>query len=74
MGPSRLGGDKTGRKAPSHLDSRVTQRHLATQGFATQLIDIARAAIVMRAPSLKQDVTLAAARSQWLPKPLKGRR
>jgi hypothetical protein len=50
------------------------QRHLATQGFATLLIDIARAAIFMRAPSLKQDVTLAAARSQWLPKPLKGRR
>jgi hypothetical protein len=43
------------------------QRHLATQGFATLLIDIARAAILMRAPSLKQDVTLAAARSQWLP-------
>jgi hypothetical protein len=58
----------------SHLDSRVMQRHLATQGFATLLIDIARAAIFMRAPSLKQDVTLAAARSQWLPKPLKGRR
>ena len=50
------------------------QRHLATQGFATLLIDIARAAILMRAPSLKQDVTLAAARSQWLPKTLKGRR
>jgi hypothetical protein len=45
------------------------QRHLATQGFATLLIDIARAAILMRAPSLKQDVTLAAARSQWPPKP-----
>ena len=74
MGPSRLGGDKTGGLARSHLDSRVMQRHLATQGFATLLIDIARAAIFMRAPSLKQDVTLAAARSQWLPKPLKGRR
>jgi hypothetical protein len=59
---------------PTHLDSGVMQRHLATQGFATLLIDIARAAILMRAPSLKQDVTLAAARSQWLPKPLKGRR
>ena len=47
-----------------HLDSRVMQRHLATQGFATLLIDIARAAILMRAPSLKQDVTLAAAKSQ----------
>jgi hypothetical protein len=51
----------------SHLDSAVMRRHLATQGFATLLIDIARAAILMRAPSLKQDVTLAAARSQWLP-------
>ena len=67
--PSRLGRDKTGRLPSSHLDSRVMQRHLATQGFATLLIDIARAAILMRAPSLKQDVTLAAARSQWPPKP-----
>jgi len=48
------------------------QRHLATQGFATLLIDIARAAIFMRAPSLKQDVTLAAARSQWLLKTPQG--
>jgi hypothetical protein len=50
------------------------QRHLATQGFATLLIDIARAAILMCAPSLKQDVTLAAVGSQWLPKPRKRRR
>ncbi|MFZ0267695.1 hypothetical protein [Caulobacter sp.] len=57
---------------PRHLDSGVMQRHLATQGFATLLIDIARAAILMRAPSLKQDVTLAAARSQWLPKTPRG--
>ena len=53
------------RLARSHLDSRVMQRHLATQGFATLLTDIARAAVSSRAPFLEQDVTLAAARSQW---------
>ena len=30
---------------PSHLDTGVTQSHLPTQGFAKQLIDIARAAV-----------------------------
>ena len=47
------------------LDSEGVRRHLATSGFSALLIDIDRAAVHSRAPFLKEDVTLAAARSQW---------
>jgi len=47
------------------LDSEGVRRHLATSGFSALLIDIDRAALHSRAPFLKEDVTLAAARSQW---------
>ena len=53
----RLEGDR--------LDSEGLHRHLATSGFSALLIDIDRAAVHSRAPFLKEDVTLAAARSQW---------
>jgi DNA primase len=47
------------------LDSEALQRHLAASGFSALLIDIDRAATHAGAPFLKEDVTLAAARSQW---------
>ena len=47
------------------LDSEALRRHLATRGFSALLIDIDRAATHAGAPFLKEDVTLAAARSQW---------
>ena len=47
------------------LDSDTLRRHLATSGFSALLTDIAQAAEHSRAPFLKEDVTLAAARSQW---------
>jgi hypothetical protein len=59
------GENLTARISPNHLDFQAHQRHLATQGFATLLTDIARAAALPSAPFLEQDVTLAAARSQW---------
>jgi len=40
-------------------------RHLRAQGYAGLLTDIDRAASQASAPFLKQDVTLAAARSEW---------
>ncbi|MDO9473830.1 MAG: DNA primase [Caulobacter sp.] len=48
-----------------HLDSASLARHLRDRGFAGLLTDIDRAAAMAGAPFLKQDVTLAAARSQW---------
>jgi DNA primase len=48
-----------------HLDSGALARHLRDRGFAGLLTDIDRAAAKAGAPFLKQDVTLAAARSQW---------
>jgi len=48
-----------------HLDSGSLARHLRERGFAGLLTDIDRAAARAGAPFLKQDVTLAAARSQW---------
>jgi len=48
-----------------HLDSGALARHLRERGFAGLLTDIDRAAAKAGAPFLKQDVTLAAARSQW---------
>ncbi len=48
-----------------HLDSGALARHLRDRGFAGLLTDIDRAAARAGAPFLKQDVTLAAARSQW---------
>ncbi len=48
-----------------HLDSASLARHLRERGFAGLLTDIDRAAAMAGAPFLKQDVTLAAARSQW---------
>jgi DNA primase len=47
------------------LDSEALQRHLAASGFSALLIDIDRAATHAGAPFLTEDVTLAAARSQW---------
>lgn len=47
------------------LDSEALRRHLATRGFSALLIDIDRAATHAGAPFLSEDVTLAAARSQW---------
>ncbi|HRD28166.1 MAG TPA: DNA primase, partial [Caulobacter sp.] len=48
-----------------HLDSGALARHLRERGFAGLLTDIDRAAAQAGAPFLKQDVTLATARSQW---------
>jgi DNA primase len=48
-----------------HLDSGALARHLRDRGFAGLLTDIDRAAAQAGAPFLKQDVTLATARSQW---------
>jgi DNA primase len=53
----RLGAD--------HLDTEGLARHLRAQGYAGLLTDIDRAASQSGAPFLKQDVTLAAARSEW---------
>ncbi len=47
------------------LDSEALRRHLAASGFSALLTDIDRAATHAGAPFLKEDVTLAAARSQW---------
>jgi DNA primase len=47
------------------LDSEALARHLAGRGYSAQLNDIDRAAPKAGAPSLRNDVTLAAARSQW---------
>ena len=47
------------------LDSETLRRHLAASGFSALLIYIDRAATHAGAPFLKEDVTLAAARSQW---------
>jgi DNA primase len=48
-----------------HLDTEALARHLRQRGFAGLLTDIDRAASQSGAPFLKQDVTLAVARSQW---------
>ena len=48
-----------------HLDSVALRRHLSQAGFSTLLIDVDRAAAHAGAPFEKDDVTLAAARSQW---------
>ena len=47
------------------LDTGALARHLRERGFAGLLTDIDRAASQSGAPFLKQDVTLADARSQW---------
>lgn len=47
------------------LDTGALARHLRDSGFAGLLTDIDRAASQSGAPFLKQDVTLAAARSEW---------
>jgi DNA primase len=47
------------------LDNEALARHLRQRGFAGLLTDIDRAASQSGAPFLKQDVTLAVARSQW---------
>lgn len=48
-----------------HLDMEALARHLRERGYAGLLTDIDRAAAKAGAPFLKQDVTLAAARSEW---------
>jgi DNA primase len=48
-----------------HLDSASLTRHLATCGFSALLTDIDRAAATARAPFLKEDVSLEAAKTQW---------
>jgi DNA primase len=48
-----------------HLDSNGLRRHLTEAGFGTLLTDIDRAAARAGAPFTRDDVTLAAARSQW---------
>ncbi len=48
-----------------HLDTEALARHLRERGYAGLLTDIDRAAAKSGAPFLKQDVTLAAARSEW---------
>ncbi len=48
-----------------HLDSEALRRHLTQSGFNALLIDVERAAAYARAPFEQNDVTLAAARSQW---------
>jgi DNA primase len=53
------------RLAAELLDSEALQRHLAQSGFSALLTDIDRAAAYAGAPFLTEDVTLAAARSQW---------
>ncbi len=53
------------RLTADRLDSEALRRHLAARGFAALLIDIDRAAAHAGAPFLREDVTLAAARSQW---------
>jgi len=47
------------------LDTEALARHLRASGFAELLTDIDRAAPQAGAPFLKQDVTLADARSSW---------
>jgi DNA primase len=47
------------------LDSDALRRHLAQSGFSALLIDVDRAAAHAGAPFPKDDITLAAARSQW---------
>jgi DNA primase len=47
------------------LDSEALRRHLAEAGFSTLLTDVDRAAAKAGAPFPNDDVTLAAARSQW---------
>jgi len=47
------------------LDSDALRRHLAEAGFSSLLIDVDRAAAFAGAPFPNDDVTLAAARSQW---------
>ena len=47
------------------LDSEALRHHLAESGFSALLIDVERAAAYARAPFEQNDVTLAAARSQW---------
>jgi DNA primase len=49
-----------------HLDSAALARHLPSCGFSTLLTDIDRAAAASGAPFLTDDVSLDAARSQWL--------
>ncbi|MEO8811380.1 MAG: DNA primase [Caulobacteraceae bacterium] len=49
----------------AHLDSDTLRRHLASRGFSALLNDIDRAATHAGAPFPKDDVTLAAVRSQW---------
>ncbi|HEV2363936.1 MAG TPA: DNA primase [Caulobacteraceae bacterium] len=53
------------RLTADRLDSEGLRRHLRDHGFSALLIDIDRAADRSSAPFLKEDVTLAAARSQW---------
>ncbi len=53
------------RLSADRLDSEALHRHLAARGFAALLIDIDRAAAHAGAPFLREDVTLAAAKSQW---------
>lgn len=48
-----------------HLDSMALRRHLTEIGFRSLLIDVDRAAALSGAPFETDDVTLAAARSQW---------
>jgi len=49
-----------------HLDRATVARHLASCGFSALLTDIDRAAASSGAPYLKDDVSLEAAKSQWL--------
>ena len=49
----------------TRLDSDLLRRHLAEAGFSALLTDVDRAAANAGAPFPKDDVTLAAARSQW---------
>ena len=49
-----------------HLDSQALARHLPSCGFSTLLTDIDRAATSSGAPFIQDDVSLEAARSQWL--------
>ncbi|WP_374571906.1 DNA primase [Phenylobacterium sp.] len=49
-----------------HLDRAGVTRHLASCGFSALLTDIDRAAASSGAPFIKDDVSLEAARSQWL--------
>lgn len=47
------------------LDTEALRRHLTQSGFSALLIDVERAAANARAPFEQNDITLAAARSQW---------